>query len=65
MYFARIESGTVIDVRRVTAERVATYPGVWVHAPDETAYPGIGWAWTEAGGFVAPPPEPEMMEPAP
>lgn len=57
-YFARVEAGLVTDVRRVTAERIAEnpdlYPGFWVEVLAMSEYPAVGWAWSEATGFLQP-----------
>jgi len=58
-YFARVVDGIVDAVIRAEPEYVAEnpilFPDNWVEVPDMDHYPGIGWTWTEATGFVAPP----------
>lgn len=58
-YFAQVESdGLVTDVRRVSAERIAANPdlylGVWIEVPDMAQYPAAGWVWAD-GVFMPPP----------
>lgn len=57
-YFARVEGGVVVDIRRVSAERIAEnpdlYPGQWVEVPTMDQYPAPGWTWSDAAGFSPP-----------
>tara|TARA_R110000868_G_scaffold56712_6_gene175469 strand:- start:3932 stop:4138 length:207 start_codon:yes stop_codon:yes gene_type:complete len=59
-YFARVVDGIVDAVIRAEPEYVlanpSLFPDNWVEVPDMDHYPGIGWTWTEADGFVEPPP---------
>jgi hypothetical protein len=61
-YFARVDSGLVVEVRLVTADRIAAhpdlYPGEWVAVPEMAQYPAPGWTW-DGEGF-APIPQPEI-----
>jgi hypothetical protein len=58
-YFARVEAGIVIDVRRVTPDFLAAnpdlYPGEWVQVASMDQYPAVGWSWDAESGFTSPP----------
>lgn len=54
-YFAQVEDGIVLQVRIVTAERIAEhpdlYPGTWVEVPDMNQYPAPGYTHDSVHGF--------------
>ena len=64
-YHAQVQSdGLVTEVRKASAERVASlpeeYPGTWIAVPDMRQYPAPGWTWSAEHGFR--PPEPKEHE---
>lgn len=65
-YFARVDGGIVLDVRRTTIEYLeanpSLYEGTWVLVKTDDLYPAIGWSWSLETGFVAPPAPPDPEE---
>ena len=54
-YFAQIDDGVVLQVRKVTAERIAEfpdlYPGEWAEVLDMNEYPAPGYLFDETHRF--------------
>lgn len=62
-YFARVDGGTVLDVRKTTQEYLEAnpdlYEGTWVLVGPDDIYPAIGDLWSPETGFVIPTAPPE------
>lgn len=64
-YWANIEDGTVVQVRRVSKEYLLDnpniYQGVWKEVTDMQQYPSVGWTWAEQDGFRSIRPYPSWL----